>query len=122
MLTLQQQRALLPKRAYTVSIDMADAYWHITINRQLSSYLGFRLQKEKYAFRAIPSGLNIPPRISTNLAEAVVQHLPLQGVQVVFCLDDWLVWAASETKYMQASKKVIQFLEHLGFKINTKNP
>ncbi|XP_068240881.1 uncharacterized protein [Palaemon carinicauda] len=60
MLTLQHIRALLPKRAYTVFIDIADAYWHIPINRQLSSYLRFRLQKRKYAFRTMPFGQNSP--------------------------------------------------------------
>ncbi|XP_068245248.1 uncharacterized protein [Palaemon carinicauda] len=99
---------------------MADAYWHIPINHQLLSYLGFRLQKRKYAFRAMPFGVNIAPRIFTKLADEVVQQLHLESVQVMAYLDIWLVWAASKTKCMQASKKVIQLLEHLGFKINIK--
>lgn len=120
MLNLQHIKTLMPKRAYTVLIEMADAYWHIPINCPLSSYLGFRLQKKKYIFRTMPFGLNIAPRIFTKLADAVVQLLRLKCIQLLAYLDDWLVWAASKTECMQASKKVIQFLEHLGFKINVK--
>ncbi|XP_068238425.1 uncharacterized protein [Palaemon carinicauda] len=68
----------------------------------------------------MPFGLNIAPRVLTKLAETIVQQLRLQGVQVMAYMDDWLVWVASETECLQASKKVIQFLEHLGFKINAK--
>ncbi|XP_068213953.1 uncharacterized protein [Palaemon carinicauda] len=66
----------------------------------------------------MPFGLNIATRIFTKLANAVIHQLRLQRIQVVAYLDDWLVWAASKEECTQASKEVIQFLEHLGFKIN----
>ncbi|XP_068237001.1 uncharacterized protein [Palaemon carinicauda] len=116
MLTLQHIRTLLPKGAFTVSIDLAEAYWHLPMNCLFSSYLGFRLQK-KFVFKATPFGLNAAPRIFTKLPDAVIQQLYTEGVQVVAYLDDWLVWAAFKITCLQAAQKVIQFLEHLGFKI-----
>ncbi|XP_068200484.1 uncharacterized protein [Palaemon carinicauda] len=68
----------------------------------------------------MPFGLNTVPRIFTKLADTVVQQLHTEGVQVVAYLDDWLVWAASKIIRLQAAQKVIQLLEHLGFKINFK--
>ncbi|XP_068233361.1 uncharacterized protein [Palaemon carinicauda] len=99
---------------------MADAYWHFPFILQLSSYLGFKLKGRLYAFRAMAFGLFLAPRIFRKLVNAAVHQLRLKGVQVVAYLDDWLVWAASKTECMQASKKVVQFLEYLGFKIKTK--
>ncbi|XP_068243795.1 uncharacterized protein [Palaemon carinicauda] len=114
-------RTLLPKRAYTVSVDLADAYWNLRVSRPLSSYLGFRLQKTMYVFKAMPFGLNIAPRIFTKLPDTVVQQLRLEGIQIAAYLDDWLVWAASKTVCLLAATMVIQFLDHRGFKINYKN-
>ncbi|XP_068238454.1 uncharacterized protein [Palaemon carinicauda] len=68
----------------------------------------------------MPFRLNTAPRIFTKLAETVVQQLRTKGVHVVAYLDDWLVWAASKTTCLQAAQKVIEFREHLGFKINHK--
>ncbi|XP_068250227.1 uncharacterized protein [Palaemon carinicauda] len=120
MLTLQHIRTLLPKGVYTVSIDLADAHWHLPMSRPFSSYLGFKLQKKKFVFRAMPFELNTFPRIFMKLADTIIQQLRSEGVQVTAYLDDWLVWAASKTTCVQAVNKVIHFLEHLGFKINRK--
>ncbi|XP_068227098.1 uncharacterized protein [Palaemon carinicauda] len=65
-------------------------------------------------------GLNVAPRIFTKLADTIVQKLRVQGVQVMAYLDDWLVWATSSRECLRGCRKVTQFLEHLGFKINTK--
>ncbi|XP_068203583.1 uncharacterized protein [Palaemon carinicauda] len=43
----------------------------------------------------MPFGLNVAPRIFTKLADAIVQQLRIQDVQVMAYLDDWLVWATS---------------------------
>ncbi|XP_068240223.1 uncharacterized protein [Palaemon carinicauda] len=66
----------------------------------------------------MPFGLNIAPRVFTKLANAFIHQIRLKGIQVVAYLDDWLVWAASKEECTQTSKEGIQFLEHLGFKIN----
>ncbi|XP_068241091.1 uncharacterized protein [Palaemon carinicauda] len=120
MLTLQHIRNLLPKGAYIISTDVADAYRHLPVIRPLSSCIEFRLQKTKFVFKAMPFGLHIAPRIFTKLADTIVQQLRSKGVQVVAYLDHWLVLAVSKTTCLQAAGKGIQFLKHLGFKINRK--
>ena len=52
--------------AVTVSIDLTDTYWHIPISCRFIPSLGFQLGNKKFAFRALPFGLNIVPRISTR--------------------------------------------------------
>ena len=118
MLTVSQVRTLLPPGAVTCSIDLTDAYWHIPIARNLSSFLGFRLGRRAYSFRAMPFGLNIAPRIFTKLGAKVIQQLRSQGVLVVAYLDDWLIWANSKAECIKATQKVVDFLQSLGFQIN----
>ena len=42
------------------------------------------------------------------------------GLQVMAYLDDWLVGAMTKQVCLQAAKKVMAFLESLGFQINLK--
>lgn len=120
MLTVSQVRTLLPPGAVTCTIDLTDAYWHIPIARNRIPFLGFRLGKKAYSFKAMPFGLNIAPKIFTKLGKAVVQHLRSQGIMIVAYLDDWLIWAQSKKECVQAVQKVIDFIQSLGFCINIK--
>ena len=120
MLTVSQIRTLLPRGAVTISIDLTDAYWHIPIAHRFVSFLGFRLMKKAYAFKAMPFGLNIAPRIFTKLADSVVQQLRIQGIQVAAYLDDWIIWAQTQEDCLQSARKVMKFLQELGFQINLK--
>ena len=121
MLTIAQVRTLLPPGNVTISIDLTDAYWHIPIARNLAPYLGFKLGKQKYAFRAMPFGLNIAPRVFTKLAEAIIQVLRDQNILVAAYLDDWIIWAPSKEECINSARKVIRFLKSLGFQINVKS-
>ena len=120
MLTTAQIRTLLPRGEYAISIDLTDAYWHVPIAHHCSRYLGFALGHKAYAFRAMPFGLNIAPRIFTKLVKAVVGQLRSKGIQIAAYLDDWLIWAKSPKECLEAGKKVILYLQSLGFKINYK--
>ncbi|XP_068211771.1 uncharacterized protein [Palaemon carinicauda] len=107
--------------AYTVSIDLTDAYWHLLIGQRFSPYLGFRLERRAYVFRAMPFGLNIAPRIFTKVIDTVVQQLREKELQVAAYLDDWLVWAPSARECTEATYRIVRFLQSLGLQINFKN-
>ena len=113
MLTIAQVRTLLPRGAVTCSIDLTDAYWHIPIAHHLIPYLGFRLGNQAYAFRAMPFGLNIAPRIFTKLTDTIIQVLRSQGIMVAAYLDDWIVWALTVAECRRAVRKVMAFLQFI---------
>ena len=77
MLTVAQVRTLLPHYAYTILIDLTDAYRHVPVARGFTPYLGFHLGNRKYT-----------PKVFTKLAAAVIQQLRAQGIQVADYLDD----------------------------------
>ena len=68
MTTTQLVRDLLPKGAYTCSLDLSDAYWHVPVADSFRPFLGFALGRKLFRFKVLPFGLNIAPRIFTKLA------------------------------------------------------
>ena len=101
MVTTADVRRVLPQHGYMVSIDIKDAYWHVPMSANASSYLGFQLEDQVYKFKAMPFGLNIAPRIFTKLMDQAVSQLRLKGVNILAYLDDLLVWG---TLYKRSRK------------------
>ena len=75
MFTIANIHTLLPKNAYTVSINMTDAYWYVPIARHLTPYLGFKLGNTKYVFKVMPFGLNIASQVFAKLGKAIIEQL-----------------------------------------------
>ena len=82
MTTVDDVRQVLPLNAFTTSIDLKDAYWHVPINPYYRKFLGFRLGNKKFQFRAMPFGLNIAPRIFTKLCRPILRELRMRGVKI----------------------------------------
>ena len=120
MTTVAQVRTLLPLGAFTCSIDLSDAFWHVPVAERFRSFLGFSLGRKRYRFRAMPFGLNVAPRIFTKLASSVVRILRMRGIQIVAYLDDWLIWASSPRLCQEALEETMSLLQNLGFRINLK--
>ena len=54
MLTASQVRLLLPKGAWTVSLDLKDGFYHLSIAKMFRPYMGFRYRGQNWQFRAMP--------------------------------------------------------------------
>ena len=120
MTTTQDVRNILPEGAFTASLDLKDAYWHIPIANHFRKFLGFRIGTVKYRFRAMPFGLNIAPRIFTKICKPILQELRRKGIGVLVYLDDWLIWGLSVQQCLEFTKIVIRTLEKRGFILNFK--
>ena len=118
MTTVAEVRSVLPQGAFTCSVDLTDAYWHVPVDPHFQPYLGFRLDNRKYKFLVMPFGLNIAPRVFTKLTRPIVQELRARGVCLVVYLDDWLVWAPSELLCRRHTKLLLKTLERRGFRVN----
>ena len=108
----------VPMRAYTVSLDLKDAYMHVPIAKSLRKFLGFRLGEESYMFRALPFGLNIAPRIFTKLGNVVLNQLREEGIQLLLYLDDCLIWAETPEACIIARDRVMSVFIARGFIVN----
>ena len=63
----------------------------------------------------MPCGLNLAPRVFTQLVKVIPKKLTLKGIQVMAYLDDWLVWADSTGECANAMCMGIQTLQDFGF-------
>ena len=118
MTTLQEVRRVLPLGAFSTSIDLKDAYWHIPVHPYYRKFLGFSIGGKKYRFRAMPFGLNVAPRIFTKLCRPILQELRRRGVNLLVYLDDWLVWGDSVVQCQEFTRIVLLTLERRGFIVN----
>ena len=56
METLDLVRLSLPKHDWAISLDLTDAYFHITIHRKSRRFLRFHFMGKTYQFQALPFG------------------------------------------------------------------
>ena len=120
MLSIQDLRMMLPRRAFLASIDLKEAYYHVPISRSLQRYLAFRVGDNSFKFRAMPFGLNVAPWTFTRLTRALLKILRQRGFQVDAYLDDWLVWGRSMGETRRTVKACLKLLRGRGFLVNLK--
>ena len=120
MLSIQDLRMMLPRRAYLASIDLKEAYYHVPISRGLQRYLAFRVGDHSYKFRAMPFGLNVAPWTFTRLTKAVLKPLRQRGFFAAAYLDDWIVWGRSMEEAKRGIRACLRELRGRGFLINWK--
>ena len=85
-----------------------------THSSELQEIPGFLSSKQKLQIQGMPFGLNITPRIFSNLTNVCITVLRENGVSVLAYLDDWLVWGRSRPecqrnvqKHLQSSKREV---------------
>ena len=67
--------ATLKPGIWAISIDLADAYFHVPIRPIHHKFLRFALAGQSYQFRALPFGPTTAPRVFTKIVSAVVEYL-----------------------------------------------
>lgn len=119
MQTLKEAKSLIKSGCYFASIDLQDAYLHVPIaddgSREL---LHFLYENQLYKINSLMCGLNLAPRVFTNLLRPVMAKLRSQGVILLIYLDDTLLIAISQKGGKESVDKALAFLVNLGFLVN----
>ncbi|XP_038153414.1 uncharacterized protein LOC119791417 [Cyprinodon tularosa] len=101
-----------------VTIDLADAYFHISIYPPHRKFLRFAYQSAAYEFQTIPFGLSLAPRVFSKCVEAALSPLRTRGIRIFSYIDDYLICSRSSEHAVSDSLAVINHLINLGFRIN----
>ncbi len=96
MITLKQVVSQIKSEDWFVTIDLKDAYFHISILPTHRKFLRFVFGGETYQYRVLPFGLALSPRTFTKCVDAALAPLRLQGIRILNYIDDWLILAQSE--------------------------
>ncbi|KAI2647325.1 Transposon Ty3-G Gag-Pol polyprotein [Labeo rohita] len=120
MLTIKQVVSQIRSEDWFVTIDLKDAYFHVSILPQHRKFLRFAFRGEAYQYRVLPFGLALSPCTFTKCVDAALVPLRLQGIRILNYIDDWLILAASESLAVQHRDVVLAHMKALGLRLNAK--
>ncbi|KAL0204539.1 hypothetical protein M9458_002557, partial [Cirrhinus mrigala] len=120
MLTVNQVVSQIRSEDWFVTIDLKDAYFHVSILPQHRKFLRFAFRGEAYQYRVLPFGLALSPRTFTKCVDAALAPLRLRGIRILNYIDDWLILAQSEQVAAQHRDVVLAHMKELGLRLNAK--
>ncbi|KAL0177259.1 hypothetical protein M9458_026153, partial [Cirrhinus mrigala] len=120
MLTLKQVVSQIRSEDWFVTIDLKDAYFHVSILPQHRKFLRFAFRGEAYQYQVLPFGLALSPRTFTKCVDAALVPLHLQGIRILNYINDWLILAESESSAAQHRDVVLAHMKTLGLRLNAK--
>ncbi|KAL0190937.1 hypothetical protein M9458_013635, partial [Cirrhinus mrigala] len=88
MLTVNQVVSQIRSEDWFVTIDLKDAYFHVSILPQHRKFLRFAFRGEAYQYRVLPFGLALSPRTFTKCVDAALAPLRLRGIRILNYIDD----------------------------------
>lgn len=118
MLTIKNVVSQIQSEDWFVTIDLKDAYFHISILPQHRKYLRFACGGEAFQYRVLPFGLALSPRTFTKIVEAALAPLRMQGIRILNYIDDWLILAQTHDMAVRHRDVVLTHIRRLGFRLN----
>lgn len=104
------------------TLDLQDAYFHITIIPSHRKFLIFTVWDNHFQFKALPFGISSTPRVFTKTMVVVISNLGSQGVHIYPYFDNWLLTADSRDILTRTSPLTVCLLNSLEVSINYKVP
>ena len=120
MLTVTQVVSQIRSEDWFVTIDLKDAYFHISILPPHRKFLRFAFGGEAYQYRVLPFGLALSPRTFTKCVDAALAPMRLQGIRILNYIDDWLILAHSEQMAARHRDAVLAHMKELGLRLNAE--
>ncbi len=120
MLTIKQVVSQIRSEDWFVTIDLKDAYFHISILPHHRKFLRFAFGGKAYQYWVLPFGLALSPRTFTKCVDAALAPLQLQGIRILNYIDDWLILAQSEQVAVRHRDVVLAHMKDLGLSLNAK--
>ncbi|KAM3877835.1 uncharacterized protein col7a1 [Diretmus argenteus] len=118
MLRLSCLLSSIRRGDWFTTVDLHDAYFHISVHRDHRKYLRLFFQGNAYEYAVLPFGLSLSPRTFTKCMEAALAPLRRQGIRVLNYLDDCLICSQSEPQAQLDTVAMLSHLENLGLAVN----
>jgi hypothetical protein len=103
---------------WLASVDLKDAYFHVSIRESHRKFLRFALQGKRYQYRVLPFGLSTSPRVFTKVLAPVMAALRTEGIHIHPYLDDILIRAQGPAELRSSVQRTLQLLFRTGYVIN----
>ena len=110
---------IIPLGSYMSSIDITQAYHSLGVKERDRDLLQLQHRGKRFRFTCLPNGYSPGPRIFTRVMKALMAYLRVEfGVNLVFYIDDTLIYANSPEDVRQAVQNTLDVLQGAGFMIN----
>ncbi len=103
-----------------VTIDLKDAYFHMSILPYRRKFLRFALEGRAFQYRVLPFCLALSPRIFTKCVDAALAPLCLQSIRIMNYIDNWLILAQSHQAAVRHRDVILAHMKELGLQLNAK--
>ena len=118
MLTTRALLSRVRKGTWFTSVDLKDAFFHISIYPPHRKFLRFALEGQVYKYTVLPFGMSLSPRVFTKVTQAAVAPIRAMGIRLDTYLDDWLISADTRQEAHRHTEMVVSHFTGLGFHLN----
>ena len=116
--TVSQLRASLLPNQWAVSVDLADAFFHVPVHPASRKFLRFAVHGRIFQYTALPFGLKTAPWVFTIVMNQLQQMPEARNIQLHMYLDDWLVPTQSRSDGVTQAVQLTQLCSTLGLLVN----
>ena len=109
---------LVKKGDFCCKIDMADAYFAVPIHPKDRNYLAFMWNGRGFRYKCLCFGLATAPYVYSRLMRCIASHLRSLGVRLIHYLDDWCLFAQSESLLLSHRDLALEMFYGLGLLVN----
>ena len=118
METQRKERNTIQLNDWAFSLDLTDAYLHITIHYRPRKYLRFTLRGRVYQFKALPFDLSTSPFVFTCFMIVIATFLRRRAITLHPYLDNWLARNQNLRKLLEHRQFILSLINSLGLIIN----
>ncbi|KAA6383029.1 MAG: hypothetical protein EZS28_021443 [Streblomastix strix] len=106
------------QQGWAITLDLQQAYSHVTVSKQLQKYLAFSHQGKTYTYLTMPFGISTAPRFFTKIMRLVLTVIRQKGILTSSYLDDGIAWFQSQEKTIEGTIYIINLFQELELTIN----
>lgn len=117
MATLKMVAGALRKGDHVVSLDLSDAYFHLSVSPSFRHFLRFKFKGKLFQFKAMPFGLSSAPLMFTRITRPITLFAADWGLESYSILTIQLSLLVLGRK-LSCIETLLSLLKRLGFLIN----
>ena len=109
---------MISKHSFMITIDISNAYHHLSIKPEYQKFLQFKWQNKCYKFVTLAQGIKFGPLVFTKLCKPILGHCRSCGIKIMMYIDDIFITADSKVECEKHKNYVLRLLQKCGFIIN----
>ena len=115
---LKQVRDWIQKDTLFCSMDLKDAFWHLSVEKSFRKFRSFCYKGRAFRFRAMPFGLAIALSAFAAMMNFPMSLVRGEGITALNYLEDFIVFAPTSQEWAWALSRLKDVVSSLGFILN----